>query len=152
METLHSNTSAFTKYRLRPRVLVDVSQCSTKTTIFNSSTPIAFPLGISPAGLQAMAHPDGELATSRAAAKRGITMAISSFSNHGIADVRTAGLSVGPIVHAMQLYSMRDRALQERVVRSAEAAGCKASYPILSDSTLHPIPSTSTRGTINAPP
>jgi (S)-2-hydroxy-acid oxidase len=128
METLHANTGAFAKYRLRPRVLVDVSKCSAETTIFNDTRPIAFPLGISPAGLQSMAHPTGELATSRAAAKRGINMAISSFSNYPIAEVRAAGLSVGPITHAMQLYSMRDRALQERIVRSAEAEGCKAIF------------------------
>lgn len=128
METLNANTAAFAKYRLRPRVLVDISKCSTETTIFNSRNSIAFPLGISPAGLQSMAHPTGELATSRAAAKRGINMAISSFSNYSVHDVRRAGLSVGPITHAMQLYSMRDRGLQERIVRQAEAEGCKAIF------------------------
>lgn len=129
METLHSNTSAFTKYRLRPRVLVDVSRTSTQTHIFSSPHPIALPLGISPAGLQAMAHHSGELATSRAAATHDIPMAISSFSNHSISSVRAAGLSVNPnIPHAIQLYSMRDRALQERIVRSAEAAGATAIF------------------------
>lgn len=128
METLHANTSAFAKYRLRSRVLIDVSNCSPETSIFNSPLPIAFPLGISPAGLQAMAHPTGELATSRAAAKRGINMAISSFANYPIAEVRKAGQAVGPITHAIQLYSLKDRALQERIVRSAEAEGCKAIF------------------------
>ena len=128
METLHANTNAFNKYRLRPRVLVDVSKCTTETHIFNSPNPISFPLGISPAGLQSMAHPTGELATSRAAAKRGINMAISSFSNYTIQSVRSAGLSNGPITHAIQLYSMKDRALQERIVRSAESHGCTAIF------------------------
>ena len=129
METLHANTSTFAKYRMRSRVLVDVSNCSPATTIFNEpAKPIAFPLGISPAGIQAMAHHTGELATSRAAAKRGIPMAISSFANYSISDVIGAGREVGPITHAIQLYSMRDRALQERIVRQADAQGCTAIF------------------------
>lgn len=51
-----------------------------------------------------MAHPDGELATSRACAKAGVNMGISSFANYGVKDIREAGLGVGPIKHAMQMY------------------------------------------------
>lgn len=75
-----------------------------------------------------MAHPDGELATSRACAKKGINMAISSYSNYPIAAVRTAGTSIGPIAHAMQLYTMKDRTLQERIIKTAEGAGCTAIF------------------------
>lgn len=71
-----------------------------------------------------MAHPEGELATSRACAAIGVNMGISSFSNYRAEEVVAA--SGGAITHAMQLYSMKDRGLQERVIRSAEAAGCKA--------------------------
>ncbi|KAI9708396.1 MAG: hypothetical protein M1820_004100 [Bogoriella megaspora] len=123
-QTINENATAFAKYRLRPRVLVDVSAVDTSKEVWGRK--IAFPLGISPAGLQAMAHQDGELATSRAAAKKGINMGISSFSNYAIGEVVRAGLAVGPIHHAMQLYTMKDRALQERIIRNAEAAGCKA--------------------------
>ena len=75
-----------------------------------------------------MAHPDGELATSRACAHQRVNMAISSYSNHAISEVRAAGRSVGPVAHAIQLYTMRDRALQERIIRNAEAAGCSAIF------------------------
>lgn len=124
--TIHENSTAFSRYRLRPRVLVDVSGVDTSTTAFDRQ--ISFPLSVSPAGLQAMAHPDGELATSRACAKSGINQAISSFSNYGIEAVRSAGTEAGPISHAMQLYTMRDRALQERIIKKAEAAGCSAIF------------------------
>lgn len=73
-----------------------------------------------------MAHSTGELATSRACATKGVNMGISSFSNYSITDVRQAGRSVGPIAHAIQMYSMQDRALQERIIRKAEAEGCSA--------------------------
>ncbi|KKA25334.1 (S)-2-hydroxy-acid oxidase [Rasamsonia emersonii CBS 393.64] len=124
--TVSENTTAYSKYRLRPRVLVDVSNVDTTTTVFGRK--ITFPLCISPAGIQAMAHPDGECATSRSCAKKGISMGISSFSNYPIEQVRAAGLDVGPIEHCMQLYTMKDRALQERIIKKAEAAGCKAIF------------------------
>ncbi len=75
-----------------------------------------------------MAHPDGELANSRACANEGVNMAISSFSNYSIEAVRSAGLSIGPINHAIQLYTMKDRALQESIIKQAEAAGCTAIF------------------------
>ncbi len=124
--TIHENSAAFSRYRLRPRVLVDVSGVDTSATVFEQH--VSFPLSISPAGLQAMAHPDGEVATSRACAKKGVNMAISSYSNYPIEAVRSAGTSIGLISHAMQLYTMKDRALQERIVRTAEAAGCSAIF------------------------
>ncbi|GME32030.1 (S)-2-hydroxy-acid oxidase [Neofusicoccum parvum] len=122
--TVHDNIAAFAKYRLLPRVLVDVSRADPSTTVLG--TRISFPCCIAPAGLQAMAHPSGELASSRAAARRGIHMGVSSYANHSIEEIRAAGAAVGPVAHAMQLYSMRDRALQERIVARAEAAGCRA--------------------------
>ena len=75
-----------------------------------------------------MAHPDGELATSRACAKAGVSMGISSYANYNIERIRDAGLSVGKINHAMQLYTMRDRELELRIIREAETQGCKAIF------------------------
>lgn len=89
---------------------------------------ISFPLSIAPAGIQAMAHPDGELATSRACAKHRIHMGVSSFSNYSVEEVIKAGSEVGPVIHVMQLYTMKDRILQERIIKRAEAAGCVAIF------------------------
>lgn len=75
-----------------------------------------------------MAHVDGELATSRACAKAGVNMAISSFANYTAKEIRDAGLSVGPIAHAMQLYTMKDRSLELRIIQAAEQQGCKAIF------------------------
>jgi (S)-2-hydroxy-acid oxidase len=124
--TINENSTAYAKYRVRPRVLVNVSKCDTSTEVFGQK--IKFPLSVSPAGLQAMAHPDGELATARACAKAGVNMGISSYANYNIKRIREAGLSVGHINHAMQLYTMRDRELELRVIREAEQQGCKAIF------------------------
>ena len=55
-------------------------------------------------------------------------MAISSFANYSIEEVRAAGTGVGPINHAIQLYTMKDRALQEGIIKKAEASGCSAIF------------------------
>ncbi|KAK3631179.1 hypothetical protein LTR56_014883 [Elasticomyces elasticus] len=124
--TIHENSTAYRKYRIRPRVLVDVSKADASTMCLGRR--VAFPLGVSPAGLQGMAHPDGEIATARACARRGINMAISSFANYSVKEIRDAGLSIGPINHAMQLYTMKDRDLELKIIRKAEAEGCIAIF------------------------
>ncbi|OQO15034.1 hypothetical protein B0A48_00416 [Cryoendolithus antarcticus] len=127
--TINENSTAFSKYRLRPRVLVDVSKADTSIALFGRK--LEFPLGVSPAGMHAMAHPDGEKATSRACAKAGVAMGISSYANYPIADIRSACLSssgIPQIDHVIQLYTMKDRAMQLRIIREAEARGCKAIF------------------------
>lgn len=124
--TVRENATAYQKYRLLPRVLKDVSQLSTKTTLFDRD--IAFPLCVSPAGIQGMAHPDGELATSRACAKAGVNMGVSSYANYSVEQITTAGREIGPIHHVMQLYTMNDREKEVRIIQRAETAGCKAIF------------------------
>lgn len=75
-----------------------------------------------------MAHPDAELATSRACAKLGVNMGVSSYANHSVEQITAAGREIGPIHHVMQLYTMTDREKEARIVRRAEAAGCKAIF------------------------
>ncbi len=75
-----------------------------------------------------MAHREGELATSRACAKRGVHMGVSSFANHSVEDIRAAGLEAGPLQHVIQLYTMQDRSAQLRIIRRAEKAGCAAIF------------------------
>lgn len=75
-----------------------------------------------------MAHADGELATARACARRGVNMGISTFANNPIKAIREAGLSVGPTGHAMQMYTLKDRALELRVLHEAERQGCAAVF------------------------
>ncbi|KAL4794079.1 hypothetical protein BDV19DRAFT_365501 [Aspergillus venezuelensis] len=124
--TLRENRTAFAKYRIRPRVLRDVSKTDTTVNVLGSR--IAFPLCVSPAGLQAMAHPDGELATSRACARRGVHMGVSSFANYSVEDITKTSQKVGSIAHVMQMYTMKDRVLQERMIKRAEATGCVAIF------------------------
>jgi (S)-2-hydroxy-acid oxidase len=67
MITLRENRAAYSRLRIMPKVLIDVSKISVKTTILGD--PVDSPICIAPTAMQQMAHPDGECATSRAAAK-----------------------------------------------------------------------------------
>ena len=64
--TLRENVAAYARHALRPRVLVDVSEVSTATTVLG--TEISMPVIVAPVALQKMAHPDGECGMARAAA------------------------------------------------------------------------------------
>ncbi|OZJ03812.1 hypothetical protein BZG36_03012 [Bifiguratus adelaidae] len=123
-QTVNDNKQAYSRWRIRPRVLVDVSNVRTETKLFGDR--ISTPICIAAAAMQRMAHPDGELATSRAAAKFGTAMCLSTYSTTCIEDVIAEGK--GAIPYGFQLYVYKDRQVSESLVRRAEKAGYKALY------------------------
>jgi 4-hydroxymandelate oxidase len=112
--TLRDNLAAFERRKLRPRVLVDVRSVSTATTVLG--TEVSVPILIAPLAMQRMAHPDGELATARAAAAAGTVMCLSS-----AATVRPPELAeAAPAApHWFQVYVWSDRSLTERMIAEA---------------------------------
>ncbi|OJJ32855.1 hypothetical protein ASPWEDRAFT_42889 [Aspergillus wentii DTO 134E9] len=123
--TLKDNEAAFTRYKLRPLVLKDVDSLDISTTLFGQKIP--FPLGFAPSAAHRLAHPDGELATSRAAAKNGIPMALSSWSTTSVEDVRAQGAGAGN-PYAMQISFFRDVNITKSIIERAEKAGYKALF------------------------
>ncbi|GME25460.1 FMN-dependent dehydrogenase family protein [Neofusicoccum parvum] len=123
MITLRDNEAAFDRYKIRPRILVNVSTVDTSTTIFG--TKVSFPLGFAPAAMHKLAHPDGEVATSRAAAKAGICMGLSAYSTTSMEEVAEQGMG-NPYV--IQLTMLRDRSVAEQMLRRAESSGYKAVF------------------------
>ncbi|MEZ4433195.1 MAG: alpha-hydroxy acid oxidase [bacterium] len=117
--TLADNRRAWDRVRLHYRVLVDVSRRDPSTTVLG--TPVSMPVLIAPTAFHKLAHPDGELATARAAAAMGTVMACSTLGTVAVGELAPAG---GPLW--FQLYVYRDRAITEGLVRRAEAAGCRA--------------------------
>ncbi len=118
--TLRDNRAAYERWRLAYRVLVDVSTRDLSARVLD--TPIAMPILVSPTAFQRMAHPDGELATARAAGSMGTIMMLSSLSTTAVEDVVEA--ASGPVW--FQLYVYRDREATAGLVRRVEAAGCAA--------------------------
>lgn len=101
--------------------MVPVSRIDMTTTILGS--PIASPIVVAPTAFQRMAHPEGELATARAAADRNTLMTLSSWATTSIEDVAEAAPNG---LRWFQLYVYNDREMTAAVVRRAEKAGFKA--------------------------
>ncbi|KAJ5673158.1 FMN-dependent dehydrogenase [Penicillium longicatenatum] len=121
MITLRDNESAYDRYRICPQVLRDLTSLDTSTTIFG--TRIRFPFGFSPTAMQAMAHPDGECATSRATAALNVPMVLSNYSTKPLEDV-IAHSSGNP--YAMQMSLLKNKGAMINLQRRAQAAGFKA--------------------------
>lgn len=125
---LQGNIAAFDRYKIRPRILRDVSKIqSQKTLLLGGSASTPFPLVVAPSGMQCLAHPDGEKATARAAAKAGIPMGVSTYATTSLEDVKRAGDEAVPgNTYMLQLYIFKNRSATEDLVRRAEKAGYKA--------------------------
>ncbi|KAG6495248.1 hypothetical protein ZIOFF_043042 [Zingiber officinale] len=118
--TLRENRNAFSRILFRPRILVDVSKIDLTTTVLGFN--ISMPIMIAPSAMQKMAHPQGELATARAASAAGTIMTLSSWSTSSVEEVN----STGPGIRFFQLYVYKDRNVVLQLVRRAERAGFKA--------------------------
>jgi (S)-2-hydroxy-acid oxidase len=122
--TLAENISAYQKYRIRPRVLRDISSIDTSVSIFGHENSI--PLGVAPTAMQGLAHSEGELATAKACRKMGIVMGLSSFSTTSLEDVKNALGDNHP--GALQLYLFEDREESKILIQRAKKAGYKAVF------------------------
>ncbi|POM24968.1 L-lactate dehydrogenase [cytochrome] [Actinomadura rubteroloni] len=117
--TLDANRAAFDALFVVPRVLRDVSGCTTATTLLGR--PAALPVAAAPVAYQRLVHPEGELAAVRAAAAAGVPFTASTLSSVPL-DALTA---VGGTVW-FQLYWLRDERRTVELVRRAEDTGCAA--------------------------
>ncbi len=118
--TLRENHAAYERIRLRFRVLRDVSERDLSTAVLGQA--VTLPVLLAPTAFHAMACPEGEVATARAAGTAGTVMILSTLSNHSIEEVIAA--ASGPVW--FQLYVYRDREATRGLVERAEAAGSQA--------------------------
>ncbi|KAG9977784.1 FMN-dependent dehydrogenase, partial [Aureobasidium melanogenum] len=123
MNSLKDNEAAFNRYKIRPRVMINVAKIDLKTEIFGTKT--AAPFGFSPAAMHGLAHLDGELATSRAAANANICMGLSVFATQSLEDV-IAQNSGNP--YFMHISMIKDKVACANTIERAEAAGYKAIF------------------------
>lgn len=118
--TLERNASGFRRLEFRPRVLRDVSNVDTTTTILGTERPM--PLILSPTGFTRIADSQGELAVARAAQRAGLPYGLSTLSTRSIEEV--AAVSAGPKWY--QVYTWRDRGLVKDMLDRAAGAGYEA--------------------------
>jgi (S)-2-hydroxy-acid oxidase len=108
METLKANREAFKRLVLHPRVLRDVSNMNTSTTLLGQR--ISSPVCVAPSSTHKMAHPDGETASSTAAAKADTCFVLSTMSTTSLEDVAAASSAANAsALRWFQLYVFKDR-------------------------------------------
>jgi 4-hydroxymandelate oxidase len=120
-QTLRENVEAYTRWQLRPRVLTGVERASTKTTVLG--TEISMPLMVAPVAFQRMAHPEGELATARAAAAAETIIVLSTLATSTPAEVAAAAPAGR---RWFQLYCFRDPGVTRALIGQATDAGFEA--------------------------
>ena len=116
--TLHANREGFSRWRIRPRRLVDVARVDTSVELFGAT--FKSPVVLAPAASQKAFHPDGEIASARAAGPTRHLQILSTGATASIEDVRAA--HGGPVW--FQLYPTDTWRITQALVKRAEGAGC----------------------------
>ena len=118
--TVASNRSAYDRWGLRPRRLVDVSRVSLAVTLFGQT--YGSPIALSPLSSQKAFHADGEAAVGAAAGRRRTLQMLSALTTVSLEDVMKAhGMPVW-----QQLYTTSIPALGEKMIARAQASGAGA--------------------------
>jgi 4-hydroxymandelate oxidase len=119
--TLHDNLSAWRRVAIRPRVLVGVGHRDCTVTLLGKPRP--HPLIIAPMAVQRLAHPEGEIATARAAAATDTIMCLSTLGTTSVAALAAA---VPDVPRWFQLYVFSDRGLTRELIEQAVEHGYEA--------------------------
>ncbi|MCJ7816136.1 MAG: L-lactate dehydrogenase, partial [Xanthomonadales bacterium] len=116
--TMAANSADFSRYRLRQRVMRDVSNIDTGTVM--CGTPSSMPLALAPVGMAGLMARRGEVLGARVAQKSGVPFTASTV---GICSLEEIKAATGEPCW-FQLYMLRDRAIVEKLLDRAAATGC----------------------------
>jgi len=119
--TMHENLRAFQRWRLIPRLLVDVSDVSLQATVLGRT--VAMPILVAPSASHRLFHPEGEKATARAAADAGTVFCVSAASSTTLGDIDAAAPGGSRWI---QMMPYRDKGLTRELLARAAASGYEA--------------------------
>ena len=119
-QTLRENRSGLEAVKLRQRVLVDVSERDTSTTILGEK--VLLPIALAPIGMGGLQYGNGEILACRAAQAAGIPYTLGTLAICSIEDVASAVEKP----FWFQLYVMKDRGFVRSLIERALAARCSA--------------------------
>jgi 4-hydroxymandelate oxidase len=117
--TLRANVEDWQKLRLKPTVLVDVSELDLSVEIIGQK--FTMPILLAPTAFHRLCHKEAELATVAGANLAQAGMVMSSFGNEPIE--KLAAMATQPLW--FQLY-MVSREIVAEMVERAQSGGCKA--------------------------
>lgn len=116
---LVTNESAFRKARLVPRYLVDVSVRDQSTTLFGRT--YSSPIGIAPTGLAGLFRHGADLMLAESARDANVPFIMSGAATGSIEDLGR----IAPDHGWYQLYSAKDQAISEDMIKRAADAGLR---------------------------
>lgn len=116
--TAAANVEDFRTIKIRQRVMRDVTDIDTGTTL--AGTEAAVPLALAPVGMTGLFARRGEVRAARAAKASGVPFTLSTVSICPLQEVRDG---VGAPFW-FQLYMLRDRGVTRMLLEQAAAAGC----------------------------
>jgi isopentenyl diphosphate isomerase/L-lactate dehydrogenase-like FMN-dependent dehydrogenase len=119
--TLRENLAAWKRWRLRPRVLVDVAAVSTEVELLGG--PLSMPILVAPVAYQRLVDPEGEVGMARAAAAAGTAMCLSTLASARPSEVAAAAPGGR---HWFQLYKFRDAGITRALMDEAAEHGFEA--------------------------
>ncbi|OZC79655.1 alpha-hydroxy-acid oxidizing enzyme [Rhodococcus sp. 06-462-5] len=119
--TARANRAAFDRWAIAPRMLRSSAARNHACTVLGTDMPA--PLLIAPVGIQTLAHPDGELATVRAAAELGVPYIHSTQASHSFEQIAEAG---GDAPRWYQLYWPTDESVLLSFLQRAKDSGFSA--------------------------
>jgi 4-hydroxymandelate oxidase len=119
--TVHANREAWSRVALRPNCLVDVAERDVGIELLGRRQ--ATPLFVAPTALNRLAHPEGELAVARAAARADVTYCLSTAASVTLAELAEAAPGLR---RWSQMYILRDRGMTAEHVRRAVDAAYEA--------------------------
>jgi (S)-mandelate dehydrogenase len=116
---LQTNEQAFRQARIVPRYLVDVSVRDQSTTIFGRT--YSSPIGIAPTGLAGLFRRGADLMLAEAARDANVPFIMSGSATGSIEDLA----KLAPDHGWYQLYSSKDEAISEDLIKRTADAGLK---------------------------
>ena len=118
--TLTENRTAYDRWRFCPRAMVGVEHRDLAVNILGDR--LSMPIGVSPSAFHKLAHPDGEIATARAAGDSGTVMCVSVMATVSLEEI--AAVASGPLW--FQTYIFKDRGFAIDLTTRARNAGYRA--------------------------
>ncbi|MFP4633152.1 MAG: alpha-hydroxy-acid oxidizing protein, partial [Halobacteriales archaeon] len=117
-ETTFEREQDFSAWRIVPRMLQGVDDRDPSTEFLGRDT--SFPVMLTPLGVQTLVHPEGELASARAASELDVPFVLSSLSSRPMEDVAEA---LGDTPKYFQFYWSSDDDVARSFLQRAEDAG-----------------------------
>ncbi|XP_077997867.1 2-Hydroxyacid oxidase 1-like [Glandiceps talaboti] len=119
--TLKANRKSYARIQLMPRVLRNVSNVDMSTHILG--TFIDIPICLSPTAYQTLAHPDGVVASAKAAAFHNTCMIVNAFTHKSIEEI-SREVSTG--LRWQNVYIWERKEITKGIIERAEEIGTKA--------------------------